>query len=62
MILTKRNNTYVRIDFHSAQDGVTDIGFTHTSERMERTMVTKTCILMDISSTNTKSETQYNNP
>lgn len=37
MILTKRNNTYVRIDSYPAQDGVTEIGFTHTSERMERT-------------------------
>lgn len=37
MILTKRNNMYVRIDFHSAQDGITEIGFTHTPERMEKT-------------------------
>ena len=37
VILTKRNNMYVRIDFHSAQDGVTEIGFTHTPERMVNT-------------------------
>lgn len=36
VILTKRNNTYVRIDFHSAQDGVTEIGFTiHLKEWKE---------------------------
>lgn len=45
----KTNNTYMRIDFHWAQDGVTENGFTHTFDTMKteldkmyETMVFKT--------------------